>query len=98
MTVFISILLKETWSYPSLSMEWIANLLFAFMFLSTGQLMVYGFHRLEAQTGSLIMLLEILLGIILGFLFFKEILTLNTFLGGLLIVFAIVLPQIKIKY
>ena len=71
--LFLSLLLGEKWTYPTLSYVWTASMLFGVMFLVTGQLMVYGFSNLEAYTGSLIMLSEILFGLIIGFLFYSEI-------------------------
>lgn len=97
MTFSLSVFLKEKWSMPSFSSPWIANLLFAAMFLSTGQLMIYGFKHLKAQTGSLIMLSEILFGITLAFLFYKEIPPISTFLGGIFIISAILLPALKFR-
>ena len=68
---------------------------FGVMFLVTGQLMVYGFSNLEAYTGSLIMLSEILFGLIIGFLFYSEIPSTLTLTGGIIIILAMVLPETK---
>ena len=56
--------------------------------------MIWGFKHIDAQIGSLIMLSEILFGILIGYLFFKETITIFTLLGGIFIITAIVLPQI----
>lgn len=67
------------------------------MFLTTGQLMIYGFKYVEAQTGSLIMLAEVVFGVFLGFIFYKETISFTTLLGGMAIIAAIILPEIKRK-
>lgn len=72
-------------------------MLFGVMFLVTGQLMVYGFSNFEAYTGSLIMMSEILFGLIIGFIFYSEVLSPLTLTGGVLIISAMVLPEIKIN-
>lgn len=92
-----SLLFREHWVAPTLNMVWLANALFVVLFLSTGQLMVYGFKRLDAQIGSLIMLSEVLFGVVLGYLFYREIPSSWAILGGALIITAIVLPEIRWK-
>jgi len=93
----LSLLFHEQWVMPKLDTAWIANLLFVVMFLSTGQLVVYGFKRLDAQIGSLIMLMEVLFGAFLAYLFYKETPTPYALAGGLLILTAIILPEINWK-
>lgn len=92
--LIMSIIGRERWILPTISTPWLASLGFAFLFISTGQLMIWGFKHIEAQIGSLIMLSEILFGILIGYLFFKETITVFTLLGGALIIIAIVLPEI----
>jgi len=58
---------------------------------------LYGFKYVEAQKASLLLLGEIIFVIIIGVLFYKEIPTLNTIIGGVLIVVALALPNIKFK-
>jgi len=96
-TVIFSLFRGETWVIPQLSAVWMYNVLFALMYLVTGQLVIVGFKHLDAQIGSLVMLMEILFGIILGFIFFQETLTMFTLLGGLLIITAVVLPELNFK-
>lgn len=91
----LSIGFREPWVAPAFNLVWLANALFVVMFLATGQLMVYGFKRLDAQIGSLIMLTEVLFGILLGYLFYREIPSAWAFVGGALIITAIVLPEIR---
>lgn len=93
----ISLFMKEQWVMPTLTTPWIASLLFAALFISTGQLVIVGFKRVEAQVGTIIMLAEILFGIIFGYLIFKETVTLYSLIGGLIIIAAIVLPELNWK-
>jgi len=96
-TLILSLLFREQWVMPDLNNIWLANALFIVMFLSTGQLMVYGFKRLDAQIGSLIMLSEVLFGVILGYLFYREIPSYWATLGGILVITAIMLPEVRWK-
>lgn len=95
--LLLSLLLGEQWVPVAVNTVWIANLLFVFMFLSVGQLMVYGFRHVSAQIGSLVMLTEVLFGIVWGTTIYKETLSLATVAGGLFILFAIILPEIRWK-
>jgi drug/metabolite transporter (DMT)-like permease len=90
----LSLFMREPWTAPAFSSPWITNFLFILMFVSTGQLMIYGFNRLEAQIGSLIMLTEILFGTALAFMFLGETITPLTFLGGIIIIAAIAFPEV----
>lgn len=94
-TLSLSLILKESWVAPEFSVIWLAMILFAVMFIMTGQLMVYGFSRLDVHLASLIMLTEILFGVIFGYVFFRESVTPMTLVGGLLIISAIVLPELR---
>lgn len=92
--LLFSLIAREKWTMPTISTPWLASVGFAVLFISTGQLIIWGFKHIEAQIGSLIMLSEILFGILIGYLFFKETITVFTLLGGVLIIIAIVLPEI----
>ena len=92
---FISIFLKEKWILPSFNSLWLATFLFALMFIVIGILIVYGFSRVEAQTGSLILLFDIVIGIFLGYIFFQEKLTIQTLIGGGIILIGIILPNLN---
>lgn len=89
---FISLILAEQWSAPSVSVPWAANLGMALMFVFTGILIPYGFRRVEAQIGSIIMPLELVFGIVFGVALVGE--QANTFMiaGSVCIVIASVLP------
>ncbi|MFZ2024944.1 MAG: DMT family transporter [Microgenomates group bacterium] len=89
-----SLLYKEVWSIPQLTPAWIASLFYGACFVVTGQLIVYGFKKTEAQIGSLIMLAEIPIATLLAYLVYREHITLLTALGGILILVAMTLPEL----
>jgi drug/metabolite transporter (DMT)-like permease len=91
----VSLIIQENWIVPQFSTLWLYILMFGLMFIPTGQLMIYGYKHLNVHLATLIMLTEILFGAILGLIFFREMLSLSTLLGGGLIILAIVLPEIK---
>jgi len=91
----VSLLIGETWPAFTLSTAQTANILLGVLFAVTGILMVYGFRRLDAQIGSLIMLSEILFAIFFGFLFYHEAPSVGAAFGGILIVTAMALPEIN---
>lgn len=93
--LLISLFLFEKWIIPTLSPEWGFNALLGSQYVLTGFLVIIGFRKLDAQIGSLIMLSEVLFAIILGFLIFSEVISLPTAIGGLLIIVAISLPELK---
>jgi drug/metabolite transporter (DMT)-like permease len=64
------------------------------MFVLTGQLIIYGFKYLDSQKGSLLMLLEVVFGVIVGFLVYQETLSWGAVLGGLLILLGVALPNL----
>ncbi|MDP3093513.1 MAG: DMT family transporter [bacterium] len=88
---------KETIILPSFSLVWLILILFAFLVLGASFLNIYGFRRLEAQKGSLIMLSEVVFGVFFGWLFYKEFLTIYSLIGGALILFGAALPNINLE-
>jgi drug/metabolite transporter (DMT)-like permease len=93
-TLLISLGLGEVWTWPNLTAPWLANAGFLAIFVIAGQLVVYGFKNLDAQRGSLIMLLEIVFGVLLGNWFFHERLSFLSMVGGGLIILAAALPEV----
>lgn len=90
----LSLLFREVWTMPTFSTVWMANLLFVCMFVVGGQLIITGFHHVEAQIGSLILLLEIVFGALFAWLIFQETLNTASLIGGLSILAAVVLPEL----
>jgi drug/metabolite transporter (DMT)-like permease len=60
-------------------------------------LVIEGFKYVDASIGGLIGLLEIVFAIIFGALFFSEEITLPIIVGSLLIISAVIIPNIKQK-
>lgn len=90
----ISLVIKEQWVFSMPLPIWLANLLFVFMFISTGQLMIYGFKHLESQVASIIMLSEVVFGVVLAYFFYHEVLSVSTILGGCIIFVGFILPEL----
>ena len=84
---------------PPLSAQvaWLAAGAYAISLLVANFSVIEGFKHIEASVGSLIGMAEILFGILFGFLFFGEVLSVTTFIGGLLIVLAAALPNLKLQ-
>jgi|SRR3989344_6879610 len=93
----LSVIFKEKWTLPALNWLWGANLLFAGLFMATSFLIVFGFKYVEAQKGSLILLFDILVGVLLGYIIFHETISLPASVGGLFILAAMILPNLKFK-
>ena len=91
----VSIMLQEPWTMPQLTQTWIASFAYGAFFIVTGQLVVFGFKKVEAQIGSLIMLAEIPIATLLAYLIYNETITLLTALGGILILVAMTLPELS---
>lgn len=93
----ISLILREKWVPITFSLIWVEVFLFAAMFMVIGFLIVYGFRYVEAQTGTLILLFEIIAGVILAYIFFKETVPLQSLGGGALIILAIAVQTRKLE-
>jgi drug/metabolite transporter (DMT)-like permease len=80
--------------------SWFWMVAYALTQVLTVGLLVYGFKHLEAQVGSVILPVEIAWASIFAYLVFKETLTVNSLIGGSLILIGALLPNISklIKY
>jgi drug/metabolite transporter (DMT)-like permease len=90
----VSLILKEQWSIPVVNAAWAANAIFGLTSVATGAFVVYGFKRMEATVGSIVMLTEILFGVAFGYFLYSEHLSLQSVIGGLIVLTAVVLPEI----
>lgn len=90
-----SLVFQETWVAPIMSIEWIANISMAVTFIFAGILIPYGFRRIEAQIGSILMPLEIVFGVLIGYLFFRDGIHITIVVGCILIIIASVLPHVR---
>jgi len=71
---------------------WIWIVGFAFSGILSSLFLIKGFKEVEAQVGSLILPMELIFASIFGFVFLGEVLMVNVYLGGLLILLAAILP------
>jgi len=88
-------LTQEQHLVPEFSQVWAGILGYAIASLLAFALVVKGFQYVEASIGALVGLLEIVVGIVLGLVFFSEQLTWQTIIGGLLIILAAALPNLQ---
>lgn len=72
---------------------WLGQLGYITAMLLANVTVIEGFRHIEASVGSLIGLVEIILGVIFGYLFFAESIGVATVVGGLLILMAAALPS-----
>ncbi|KKP70356.1 hypothetical protein A2X44_01430 [candidate division CPR3 bacterium GWF2_35_18] len=95
MTLFASMIVFE----PLPTISFTIPMLFVFIYSITQTITVfftvYGFKRLEAQIGTLVMPMEVFFAALFGFIFYRETLTILTILGGLLIISGIVIPNLR---
>lgn len=87
----------EISAYTLFTIPWISFLIWISVGIVAFYLVIYGFKYVEAQKASIICLSEILFGVLIGLLIYKEIPTLQTLIGGVLIVTALALPNFNFK-
>jgi drug/metabolite transporter (DMT)-like permease len=80
------------------NLSWLWLLIFAIAQIAAISFLVQGFKHLEAQVATIILPIEVVFATIFGYIFFGEVLTSTTLLGGLLIVSATVLPSATFIY
>ena len=95
--LIISVVVGEHISFPSLSIQWISVFGLTAVSLGAFLLSVYGFRLLQAQVASLLLLLEVVFGVFLGWIFFSEIPTSQALIGGGLILIGVSLPNLPFK-
>jgi drug/metabolite transporter (DMT)-like permease len=91
----ISIALRETWVMPTISLPWIYLLMYTIVSLLAFWAAMEGLKYIEASIGGLIGLLEIIFSIMFGIIIFKESLTPQILIGGVLIIIAAAMPNIQ---
>lgn len=89
-----SLFVQERWVAPTVSIGWIANIGMAVTFIFAGILVPYGFRKVEAQIGSILMPLEIVFGVVFGYIFFRDAIHITLVMGCILIIIASVLPHV----
>ncbi len=100
--VFISALLFSlifdngfSFNFTLVSLLWLIS--FALLGLVAMALIVIGFKYLEAQKASLLMPVEIVFAALFGFWFYKETISVEMVIGGILIFIGALLPNVDIK-
>lgn len=76
-------------------MTWLITILFGLDNFTAYLFMTKGYQLITAGTGSMVMLMENIIGVLFAFLFFAEIPTMMTIMGGVLILAASTLVIIK---
>jgi drug/metabolite transporter (DMT)-like permease len=89
------LILREPISFPDFSVPWLATISFSFITMLAVFMIFNGFRYVPAQTGTLLMLLEPVFAVFLGWLFFKEILSLRALAGGALILIGTAMPFLR---
>lgn len=90
---FISVfLIKEPQIFLSFSFPWFIQIIFVLTALGANFLVVGGLRLVDASTGGLIGLSEVIFGILFGVVIFLEKITVPVFIGGILILTAMALP------
>ena len=100
-TIIVSLILMfytKAFTFPIISpFILIIGLLFGFLLMLNNYLMLVGFHNFDLNLGTIILSSELLFASIFGYLFYKEIPTLNELIGGGLIAFSIIVAHLNFK-
>ena len=91
----ISLLLGEVQHLPSFEMAWLYQIGYVICSIFGFYLIIKGLKYVEASTGGIIGLLEIVFSISLGVIIFNEHLTSKVIIGALLIITAASLPNLQ---
>ena len=91
----ISVSIGEPQVALSISKPWFWQLCYSVVSLFGFWFVIAGLKYVDVGIGALISLLEIIFSVALGILIFGELLTLSVLIGGLLILIAAALPNIK---
>lgn len=94
-TLPIFLILKGfTFNIDSNLIAWIANFAYAVSSLIAFMFVVKGFKNLEPSIAGILGLLEVPIGILLAFIIFKEPISIAVIIGGTIIIFACMLPNL----
>jgi drug/metabolite transporter (DMT)-like permease len=90
----LAIIAGESFVNPAIDIAWVSMLAYAVIGLLSFWFVIEGYRFIDASIGGLIGLLEIIVAIIFGVILFGEVITLSTIVGGGLIIFAAMLPNL----
>jgi len=100
-TIIVSLILMfytKAFAFPIISpFILIIGLLFGFLLMLNNYLMLVGFHHFDLNLGTIVLSSELLFASIFGYLFYKEIPTINELIGCGLIAFSIIIVHINLK-
>jgi drug/metabolite transporter (DMT)-like permease len=96
-TGILTVLLKDRISFDVVSQPWIMNFLLAFIVVIAIIFVIDGFRHIEAQKGSLILLLEVMFVVLIGVLFYDEQLDWQIIIGGIFVIISMILPIVERK-
>lgn len=90
----VSFLIGETQVPITFTQPWLWLVIYSVANAAAFWLVVAGFRYVDASIGSLIGLLEVVFAVIFGAILFDEVLSLSVYAGGVLILFAAMLPDL----
>ena len=100
-TIIVSLILMfytKTFLIPHISpFVFAIGLLFGFLLMVNNYLMLIGFHNFDLNLGTIVLSSELLFASIFGYLFYREIPTVNESIGGGLIAFSVVIAHLNFK-
>lgn len=94
LAIGVSLALQESWNGISIGVPLLSLSYLGLTQAFTGQLVAYGFRYIDGQIGSIILLNDTIIGIVLMMIFFKEIPTMPVLVGGVCIFLASILPAV----
>lgn len=93
--MILMIIIKESIPQFSLSPAWITIIFLGLGSILNVRFVIYGFQQLGAQTGSLILPMEVVFGSLFAFLMYRELPSYQAFIGGLCIIAATILLSVS---
>lgn len=91
----IALLIQEPFNDNFNSPAWLANIGYAIVSFAGSGLALYGFKFISPHIGSIVLLAEVLFGTLFGVILFQEQINPVTLAGGILIICAILIPNLS---
>lgn len=99
-TILVSLILMsytKTLTIPLISPFVLSvGLIFGFLLILNNYLMLVGFHNFDLNLGTIVLSSELLFASIIGYIFYKEIPTVNELIGSGLIAFSIIISNLSL--
>lgn len=90
----ISLIIGERQVPIAFDHAWLWLVIYSFVNAAAFWLVIVGFRYVDASVGSLIGLMEVVFAVIFGAIIFHEVLNVNVYIGGVLILIAAMLPDL----